>query len=827
MTTSILKSTLSHSCGVTEEILEVTERPNADEPTAKGQSDRHTRQIAKTTYEAPEALRGLVFPCPFSLSPPHVGTNLTSKFVFEAEKAEHQRFTVKKPMRVSATLSNAINIDRYTYTEEAEAEGVGTIAEGAAAAARRQSNTIAAAIARERHRNSSIQSLGTPPLLSAAARPSLTERLRRDTATAANNGLPPRSSSTGKTAAHSGDSAAIAAAGGSATSIPPMPPPPAGGRRRALDYCSELEKGIVREINRLRKRPRLYLNELIARRHEMIGSTVWTRCSGAVRLVEGPPAVDEAIAYLREFLSGGHRGGANQRSVVDAPLSPRGEGAAAGGGSAGTPEGSNAASHRSGGLSPRAGGNGGASGSVSERSPSAGGVGASVVDDDLAIDDGLFADGDDDLLRDSDDEDSPRGMGVGGAKSTATTAGGHTNESEAASSGGGDGDSSSRQSLGITPSFLNLRRGEAGDESPRAQQHRRLGLLAVSTGLCLAAQDHAYDIGPKGLTTHRGTRAESSVRERVERYGVWLEACYEIMSFGIVDPVDVVCQFLIDDGVPRRFHRQLLLGTKFGDIGIKVAPHAVFGVVCVIVLAGRFMTFGTRELPTPSYFAASSYALIAATRDAPAPAMRRLDEASTTCPHCLSAVAMSNCVYGPGGRGYHKHCLLCEDCHSTLTHAFYCLEEEAEAALKKDENEEGDREDDRRRRSTISDGGHIQWGERGLGASRAEEARDEKNTGAAGACEGGTSTESAPSAKRSRTLCLKCYCTYQSAACHTCGAKLDFAPPLRPSTAHHTIKGRRCCADCFVNEAAMFNAASARQHTKVVQPAHFADTPDT
>lgn len=79
--------------------------------------------------------------------------------------------------------------------------------------------------------------------------------------------------------------------------------------------------------------------------------------------------------------------------------------------------------------------------------------------------------------------------------------------------------------------------------------------LRLSKGLTQASRDHAYDVGPKGEVSHTGSD-ESSMSQRMERYGEWNKAIAENISFSEKTGKDIVLQFIIDDGNSSRGQRK-------------------------------------------------------------------------------------------------------------------------------------------------------------------------------------------------------------------------------------------------------------------------------
>ena len=96
-----------------------------------------------------------------------------------------------------------------------------------------------------------------------------------------------------------------------------------------------------------------------------------------------------------------------------------------------------------------------------------------------------------------------------------------------------------------------------------------LPTLKEDKGLATAARDHVREIGPKGLMQH--ARIPPGVGE--------------VMSFGPDRSRDVIIELLVDDGVPNRGHRKLLLDSKFRYAGASCGPHKTYRTMCVIDLS--------------------------------------------------------------------------------------------------------------------------------------------------------------------------------------------------------------------------------------------------
>jgi uncharacterized protein YkwD len=111
--------------------------------------------------------------------------------------------------------------------------------------------------------------------------------------------------------------------------------------------------------------------------------------------------------------------------------------------------------------------------------------------------------------------------------------------------------------------------------------------LKPSRGLSRAADDHVRDTGPRGITGHVGTRG-STLSNRVSRYGDWGAYIGEAISYGNDEAREIVIQLLVDDGVPSRGHRKILLQEEFSRVGVAVGAHKTYGAMCVIDFAGTY-----------------------------------------------------------------------------------------------------------------------------------------------------------------------------------------------------------------------------------------------
>jgi uncharacterized protein YkwD len=139
---------------------------------------------------------------------------------------------------------------------------------------------------------------------------------------------------------------------------------------------------------------------------------------------------------------------------------------------------------------------------------------------------------------------------------------------------------------GFANKYLKGNRLKAARECYRKMRAMRpLPLLRPFEALFLAAKDHAEDAGRNGRIGHIGSDG-SNAKIRVERYGIWLDMLAENCLFGSRDPLEIVVQLLIDEGVRGRGHRKNILHKKARYVGVSIRPHTKYKFGCVMVFAG-------------------------------------------------------------------------------------------------------------------------------------------------------------------------------------------------------------------------------------------------
>ncbi|OMJ69652.1 hypothetical protein SteCoe_32567 [Stentor coeruleus] len=113
---------------------------------------------------------------------------------------------------------------------------------------------------------------------------------------------------------------------------------------------------------------------------------------------------------------------------------------------------------------------------------------------------------------------------------------------------------------------------------------RPLHPLKWSNSLYLSAQEHADDIGPKGMIGHNSSDGKEPA-ERISSHCKWSGALGENISYGLADAEDIVISMLADDGVLARGQRLNIMKRDHNYVGIAIGKHNEYEIVCVIVFA--------------------------------------------------------------------------------------------------------------------------------------------------------------------------------------------------------------------------------------------------
>jgi len=139
--------------------------------------------------------------------------------------------------------------------------------------------------------------------------------------------------------------------------------------------------------------------------------------------------------------------------------------------------------------------------------------------------------------------------------------------------------------------FHMIERGHAVDEAVRfLTKARPLSPLKLSPGMSRAAADHCAEQAA-GQMGHSGSD-QTSPGDRLNRYGSWLAAHGENISYGRKTSREVVVALIVDDGTRSRGHRKNIFNPKFNVAGVATGPHARFGTICTTDFAGAYAERG-------------------------------------------------------------------------------------------------------------------------------------------------------------------------------------------------------------------------------------------
>jgi hypothetical protein len=109
--------------------------------------------------------------------------------------------------------------------------------------------------------------------------------------------------------------------------------------------------------------------------------------------------------------------------------------------------------------------------------------------------------------------------------------------------------------------------------------------------LSKATADHVKDIGKKGLSSHEGSDG-STVTSRIERYCEWDTSVCENIEFGGTSAEEIVANWIVDDGCPKRGHRHNLFLSTATHCGVASGPHAEFEHVTNLIFTGGVRRHG-------------------------------------------------------------------------------------------------------------------------------------------------------------------------------------------------------------------------------------------
>ncbi|RVT90239.1 CAP domain-containing protein [Sphingomonas crocodyli] len=115
-----------------------------------------------------------------------------------------------------------------------------------------------------------------------------------------------------------------------------------------------------------------------------------------------------------------------------------------------------------------------------------------------------------------------------------------------------------------------------------ASRKSRVELQETSV-LQAAAADHVAEQSRSGRIGHYSANGSGPGDRAIQRGGGKMVA--EVIAYGAFDPLDVVRQLIVDDGVPDRGHRTALFAAHLRYAGVACGPHPTYRTICVIDMA--------------------------------------------------------------------------------------------------------------------------------------------------------------------------------------------------------------------------------------------------
>lgn len=105
------------------------------------------------------------------------------------------------------------------------------------------------------------------------------------------------------------------------------------------------------------------------------------------------------------------------------------------------------------------------------------------------------------------------------------------------------------------------------------------GLLFPNPILAQTAEYHALDMGKYGTVGHDSSNGTSCI-ERIS--AVYPHFAGECCQYGFKEPIQIVIDLLIDNGVASLGHRKMILESDAKEIGVAIRPHKTYTSNCVL-----------------------------------------------------------------------------------------------------------------------------------------------------------------------------------------------------------------------------------------------------
>ena len=108
--------------------------------------------------------------------------------------------------------------------------------------------------------------------------------------------------------------------------------------------------------------------------------------------------------------------------------------------------------------------------------------------------------------------------------------------------------------------------------------------LAVARATLLRFQPRRILFVPAARPPHKEGGAHASFEDRLRK--VNFLSTGECISYGEAEARGIVISLLVDDGVPSRGHRKIILDPKFSAVGISAGKHVVYSAMCTLDFGG-------------------------------------------------------------------------------------------------------------------------------------------------------------------------------------------------------------------------------------------------
>lgn len=118
------------------------------------------------------------------------------------------------------------------------------------------------------------------------------------------------------------------------------------------------------------------------------------------------------------------------------------------------------------------------------------------------------------------------------------------------------------------------------------QKMESLPPLKPEKGLYLAALEHVYTQGATKETGHTGVNGESPF-DRIKKHGTYKQAA-ENITYGFNNAREIVISLLIDDNVPDRSHRKIIMSKNYDQTAASFGSHKEYKNMAVILYCKGF-----------------------------------------------------------------------------------------------------------------------------------------------------------------------------------------------------------------------------------------------